>query len=50
MTLHLFSVSVTIKRREISLEQAIRQEQIEKLYEKSKEHQAMMHYFSSNGL
>lgn len=50
MTLHLFSVSVTIKRREISLEQAIRQEQIEKLYELSKDNQAMMHYFSSNGL
>lgn len=50
MTLHLFSVSVTIKRREISLEQAIRQEQIEKLYEQSKDHQAMMHFFSSNGL
>jgi uncharacterized protein (TIGR02413 family) len=50
MTFTIFSVSFTIKKRKISLEEAIYQEQIEKLYEQSKDHQAEMHYLSSNGL
>lgn len=45
MTLNIFFLSITIKRREISLEEAIHQEQVEKLYEANKDRQISMRLY-----
>lgn len=45
MTLNIFFLSITIKKRKISLEQAAHQEMVEMLYEKNKDRQASMHNF-----
>lgn len=43
MTLNLFFVTVTFKKREISLEEAVQQEIVERLYEQNKDRQISMH-------
>lgn len=45
MTLNIFFLSITIKKREISVEEAIHQEQVEKLYEENKDRQISVHHF-----
>lgn len=45
MTLNIFFLSITIKKREISVEEAIHQEQVEKLYEQNKDRQISVHHF-----
>jgi uncharacterized protein (TIGR02413 family) len=42
MTLNIFFISITFKKREESLQQAARNEMIEKLYEQNKERQLTM--------
>jgi uncharacterized protein (TIGR02413 family) len=44
MTLNIFFISITLKRREESLQQATRNEMIEKLYEQNKERQMSFHH------
>jgi uncharacterized protein (TIGR02413 family) len=44
MTLNILFFSITIKRRTLSLEDAIHQEMVEKLYEQNKDRLAMMHH------
>jgi uncharacterized protein (TIGR02413 family) len=39
MTLNILFISITIKKREMSIEEAVHQEQIEKIYEESKDRQ-----------
>ncbi|NRD75920.1 YrzI family small protein [Bacillus sp. BRMEA1] len=39
MTLNIFFLSITIKKRKVSLEEAQHQEQVEKLYEQSRDKQ-----------
>ncbi|WP_284036068.1 YrzI family small protein [Neobacillus sp. 114] len=43
MTLNLFFVTVTFKKREFSLEEAVQQEMVERLYEQNKDRQVSMH-------
>lgn len=43
MTLNILFLSITIKKRKISLQEAATQERVEKLYEKSKDRQISMH-------
>lgn len=45
MTLNIFFLSITIKKREISVEEAIHQEQVKKLYEENKDRQISVHHF-----
>ncbi|MCM3764417.1 YrzI family small protein [Neobacillus niacini] len=46
MTLNILSLSVTIKKRTISLKQAVQQEMVKKLYEESHDRlHAMNHWF-----
>nr|WP_263327050.1 YrzI family small protein [Neobacillus sp. Marseille-Q6967] len=44
MTLTIFFLIITIQRREISVEKAFHQEQVEKLYEQIKDRQVMVHH------
>jgi uncharacterized protein (TIGR02413 family) len=45
MTLNLFFLLITFKKREVSLEEVARQELIENLYEQNKDRQISMHRF-----
>ena len=44
MTLNLVFFSLTIKKRKLNLEDAVRQELVEKLYEKNKDRQISMYH------
>lgn len=44
MTLNIFFLSITIKKREISVEEAIHEQQVEKLYEQNKDRQISVHH------
>ena len=43
MTLNIFFFTITLKKREISLQEAIHQEMVEKQYEQNKVRQASMY-------
>ncbi|MGG3469336.1 YrzI family small protein [Neobacillus pocheonensis] len=43
MTLNILFFSITIKKRNMSLEEAVHQEMVEKLYEQNKDRQISMH-------
>nr|WP_242637749.1 MULTISPECIES: YrzI family small protein [Bacillaceae] len=45
MTLNILFFSITIKKRKMSLEEAVQQEMVEKLYDEAKERQISMHHF-----
>jgi len=45
MTLNILFFSITIKKRNISLEEAVNQEMVEKLYDQNKDRQISMHQF-----
>ncbi|MEH7245521.1 YrzI family small protein [Neobacillus niacini] len=44
MTLNIFFVSITFKKRQESLQQATRNEMVEKLYEQHKDRQVSMYH------
>ena len=44
MTLNIFFISITFKKRQESLHQATRNEMIEKLYEQNKDRQASVYH------
>jgi uncharacterized protein (TIGR02413 family) len=44
MTLNLFFISITLKKRKESLQQATRNEMIEKLFEQNKERQLSVYH------
>lgn len=44
MTLNIFFISITFKKRIESLQQAARNEMVEKLYEQNKERQLNLHH------
>ncbi|MGG1677502.1 YrzI family small protein [Neobacillus sp. NRS-1170] len=43
MTLNILFFSITIKKRNVTLEEAVQQELVEKLYEQNKDRQISMH-------
>ena len=43
MTLNILFLSITIKKREMSIEEAAHQEQIKKIYEATKDRQISVH-------
>ncbi|MFJ7727029.1 YrzI family small protein [Neobacillus sp. NPDC097160] len=45
MTLNILFFSITIKKRNMSPEQAANQEMVEKLYEQNRDRQISMHHF-----
>jgi uncharacterized protein (TIGR02413 family) len=45
MTLNIFFLSITIKKRKISLQEAQHQEMVERLYEQNKDRHISMHSF-----
>jgi uncharacterized protein (TIGR02413 family) len=45
LTLNIFFLSITIKRRKVSQEEARQQEFVEKLYEQNKDRQISMYRF-----
>ncbi|MEH7333985.1 YrzI family small protein [Neobacillus drentensis] len=45
MTLNILFFSITIKKRNVTLEEAVQQELVEKLYEQNKDRQISMHRF-----
>ncbi|WHY76271.1 YrzI family small protein [Neobacillus sp. WH10] len=45
MTLNILFFSITFKKREVSLEEAVNQEMVEKLYNQNKDRQISMHHF-----
>ncbi|WP_160721841.1 YrzI family small protein [Bacillus sp. USDA818B3_A] len=45
MTLNILFLSITIKKRNVSLEEAANQEFVEKLYEENKDRQISMYRF-----
>ncbi|MFJ7727028.1 YrzI family small protein [Neobacillus sp. NPDC097160] len=45
MTLNILFFSITFKKREVSLEEAVQQEMVEKLYDQTKDCQISMHRF-----
>jgi len=45
MTLNILLFSITFKKREVSLEEAVNQEMVEKLYNQNKDRQISMHQF-----
>ncbi|WHY76273.1 YrzI family small protein [Neobacillus sp. WH10] len=45
MTLNILFFSITIKKRNISIEEAVNQEMVEKLYDQYKDRQISMHQF-----
>ncbi|MFP7297547.1 YrzI family small protein [Neobacillus niacini] len=44
MTLNILFLSITINKREISIEEAAHQEQIKKIYEETKDRQISIHH------
>jgi uncharacterized protein (TIGR02413 family) len=44
MTLNILFLSITIKKREMSLEEAAHQEQIKQIYETTKDRQLSVHH------
>ncbi|CAH2715484.1 hypothetical protein BACCIP111895_02668 [Neobacillus rhizosphaerae] len=45
MTLNIFFFSITFKKREVSLQEAVQQEMVEKLYEENRDRQISMLHF-----
>ncbi|WP_413300919.1 YrzI family small protein [Bacillus sp. 1P10SD] len=45
MTINILFLSITIKKREISIQEAANQETVEKLYEQHKDRQISMYRF-----
>ena len=45
MTLNILFFSITFKKREVSLEEVVQQEIVEKLYDQAKDRQISMHHF-----
>ncbi|WP_349632722.1 YrzI family small protein [Neobacillus sp. WH10] len=45
ITLNILFFSITFKKREVSLEEAVNQEMVEKLYDQNKDRQISMHQF-----
>lgn len=45
MTLNIFFLSITIKKREISVEEALHQEKVKKIYEQNKDRIISVHRF-----
>ena len=45
MTLNILFFSITIKKRNVTFEEAVHQELVEKLYEQNKDRQISMHRF-----
>ena len=45
MTLNILFFSITFKKREVSFEEAVNQEMVEKLYNQNKDRQISMHHF-----
>lgn len=45
MTLNILFLSITIKKHQLSREEAIDQERVEKLYEENKDRQVSIHHF-----
>ncbi|MEH7505011.1 YrzI family small protein [Neobacillus drentensis] len=45
MTLNIFFISITIKKRTVSLQEVANQERVEKLYEQNRDRQISMHHF-----
>ncbi|MDQ1144950.1 uncharacterized protein (TIGR02413 family) [Bacillus sp. SORGH_AS 510] len=45
MTLNILFLTITIKKRQVSLEEAAHQEMVDKLYEKNRDRQVSMHRF-----
>ncbi|MEH7376960.1 MULTISPECIES: YrzI family small protein [Bacillaceae] len=45
MTLNIFFFSITFKKLEVSLEEAVNQEMVEKLYEQNKDRQISMYRY-----
>ncbi|MDQ1146187.1 MAG: YrzI family small protein [Bacillus sp. (in: firmicutes)] len=45
MTINILFLSITIKKRTLSLQEAVHEENVEKLYEKNKDQQISMHRF-----
>ncbi|MED3624507.1 YrzI family small protein [Neobacillus thermocopriae] len=43
MTLNILFFTITVKKREVSLEEAVRQEMVEQIYEKNKDRQISMY-------
>lgn len=43
MTLNILFLTITIKKRKVSLEEAAHQEMVDKLYEKNRDRQVSMH-------
>ncbi|MEO2074544.1 MAG: YrzI family small protein [Bacillus sp. (in: firmicutes)] len=43
MTLNILFLTITIKKRQVSLEEAAHQEMVDKLYEKNRDRQVSMH-------
>lgn len=44
MTLIIFFLTITIQKREINVEEAFHQEQVEKLYKQNKDRHVIMHH------
>lgn len=44
MNLKIFSLTISIQKRELSVEEAFHQEQVEKFYEQNKDRQVMVHH------
>lgn len=44
MTLNILFFSITFKKREVSLEEAVNREMVEKLYDQYKDRQISMHH------
>jgi len=45
MTLNILFFSITFKKREVSLQEAVNQEMVEKLYDQNKDRHISMHHF-----
>lgn len=45
MTLNILFFTITVKKREVSLEEAVNQEMVEQLYDQNKDRQISMHHF-----
>ncbi|MDR6123655.1 YrzI family small protein [Neobacillus drentensis] len=45
MTINILFLSITIKKRTLSLQEACHQEEVEKLYDKNRDQQISMHRF-----
>lgn len=45
MTLNIFFISITFKKRTVSLQEAANQERVEMLYEQNRDRQLSMHHF-----